>query len=418
MKSKTPPRGMRDFLPIEVNNREHIMNIIQKNYEAWGFQKIETPSVENISLLSNGEAGENEKMIYKILKRGEKLNLDEVKNESDLVDYGLRFDLTVPLTRYFANNRENLIYPFKSIQIGSVWRAERPQKGRFRQFTQCDIDIIGDPTNKSEITLLSAATDALYELGFKQFTLRINDRRISEALAENFSFSKEDFNSLFITLDKMDKIGTEGVLSELHKKGFSKINCERFIDFLIKANKDTLSVDEKISLLPDNIEKELISSLKELIDVFNKHIHANIVLDFTLIRGMSYYTGPIFEIEVEEFGSSIAGGGRYDRMISKSSNKTEPACGISIGFERIIALIEDKQLYKDGTKRKVALLHSKETGIEEIIQKAKDIKKNGYIVSIYLKKKNFKHQLKELKENGFKYYKYVEDETNEYNEID
>lgn len=405
-----PTKGMRDLLPEDVKFREQVSKIITKNYEAWGFQKIETPCIEDISLLGTGDGGDNEKMIFKILKRGEKLDLSALVAEKEIVDLGLRYDLTVPLSRFFANNKSSLIYPFKSIQIGSVWRAERPQKGRFRQFTQCDIDIIGEKDNIAEIVLLSAATDALIELGFNEFTLRINDRRFLIGLAQYFGFEENDYDSLFITLDKMDKIGEDGVLTELKEKGLINTKSTDLINFFATANRSSLTVSEQLALLPNNISDEIKASLNEIIETYSQYYNTNIVLDFGLIRGMSYYTGPIFEIEVAGFGSSVAGGGRYDGMISKFTNKEEPACGFSIGFERIVNILRERSYEIKEDKRKIVLLYSTKTSTTKILEKAKAIKQNGNIVSTYIQKKNLKNQLEVLKAEGFNYFCYADDE--------
>ncbi|MGG0284268.1 histidine--tRNA ligase [Peribacillus butanolivorans] len=405
-----PTKGMRDLLPEDVKFREQVSKIITKNYEAWGFQKIETPCIEDISLLGTGDGGENEKMIFKILKRGEKLDLSGLVAEKEIVDLGLRYDLTVPLSRFFANNKSSLIYPFKSIQIGSVWRAERPQKGRFRQFTQCDIDIIGEKDNIAEIVLLSAATDALIELGFNEFTLRINDRRFLIGLAQYFGFEENDYDSLFITLDKMDKIGEDGVLTELKEKGLINTKSKDLINFFATANRSSLTVNEQLALLPNNISDEIKASLNEIIETYSQYYNTNIVLDFGLIRGMSYYTGPIFEIEVAGFGSSVAGGGRYDGMISKFTSKEEPACGFSIGFERIVNILRERSYEIKEDKRKIVLLYSTKTSTAKILEKAKAIKQNGNIVSTYIQKKNLKNQLEVLKAEGFNYFCYADEE--------
>lgn len=407
----TPTKGMRDLLPQEVLIRDHAMNVILKNFNKWGFQHIETPCVEDISLLTNGDGGENEKMLYKILKRGNKLDLLKTNlSEKEITDLGLRFDLTVPLSRFFVNNKSKLIYPFKSIQIGPVWRAERPQKGRYRQFIQCDIDIIGEKSNIAEILLLSAITDALLDLGLNNFVLHINDRRILIGLAEYFGFKEDEYTSLFITLDKLDKIGKSGVLNELENKGFDHLKINRFINFITELIDSNLTYQESLSSLPNNVNESVIESLEEIIQTYEANFNTKVILDFSLIRGMSYYTGPIFEIEVEGFRGSVAGGGRYDGMISKFTNENEPSCGFSIGFERILTILQDKDLKIKEDDDKVVLLYTESTPLPTILKKARELINQGKIVSTYSERKNLKYQLDQLKKEGYNFFCFVEDE--------
>ena len=325
--------GMKDILPKEMELREYLLGIIQSSYKSYGFNRIETPALEDISNLTGGQGGDNEKLIFKILKRGEKLNLETAKKENDLVDAGLRYDLTVPLARYYANNSDKLISPFKSLQIGSVWRAERPQKGRFRQFTQCDIDILGDATNAAEIELILATTGVLSKLCPKnKFTLRINDRNILSALVKASGIEEKDMSAVFIILDKLDKIGIEGVKKELTELGIDKEKVENYIAII---NKLESSTDNKFKLefIRENTKEILpddcIDGLLTIINVVEecKTADFNIIFDASLVRGMSYYTGTIFEVSMEGFSGSVAGGGRYDKVIGKFSSKELPACG-------------------------------------------------------------------------------------------
>ena len=339
---KTPVKGMNDFLPSDMRLREYVLSVIKETYKSFGFAHIETPVVEHIENLQSNQGGENEKLIFKILKRGEKLDMKSAEGESDLVDSGLRYDLTLPLARYYANNAENLFTPFKALQIGSVFRADRPQKGRFRQFTQCDIDILGDESMLAETELVTATSSLLLKLGFENFKVRINDRRILKAMAESCEISDDKLSSVYISLDKLDKIGAEGVRAELISNGLSEAAADKYLSMFL--DRDGKSASESCVMLGDFIDQKV----PEGIDALIKNVSASlgdgfeIVFDPTLVRGMGYYTGTIFEIEMKELGSSVAGGGRYDEMIGKFGSNQTPACGFSIGFERIITILKDK----------------------------------------------------------------------------
>ena len=331
---KKPVTGMKDILPEEMQIRDYVTGVIKETYRSFGFTPIETPCMENIANLSNKQGGENEKLIFKVLKRGEKLNLDTAETEADLVDFGMRYDLTVPLSRFYSNNANSLPSPFKALQIGSVWRADRPQRGRYRQFTQCDIDILGEPSNLAEIELILATTTTLGKLGFKNFEIRINERKILKAMAAYSGFNEEDFDTVFIILDKMDKIGLDGVAEELEKSGFAKENIEKYLALF----KGVEEADNGVSYLSDTLgeflDAEVTENFKEIIAAVEatKGDFRKLVFDPTLVRGMSYYTGTIFEIAMPEFGGSCGGGGRYDKMIGKFTGQDVPACGFSIGM--------------------------------------------------------------------------------------
>ena len=402
--------GMKDILPREMELREYLLGIIQSSYKSYGFNRIETPALEDISNLTGGQGGDNEKLIFKILKRGEKLNLEKAQKENDLVDAGLRYDLTVPLARYYANNSDKLISPFKSLQIGSVWRAERPQKGRFRQFTQCDIDILGDATNAAEIELILATTGVLSKLCPKnKFTLRINDRNILSALVKASGIEEKDMSAVFIILDKLDKIGIEGVKKELTELGIDKEKVENYIAII---NKLESSTDNKFKLelirentkefLPDNC----IDGLLSIIDVVEscKTADFNIIFDASLVRGMGYYTGTIFEVSMEGFSGSVAGGGRYDKVIGKFSSKEVPACGFSIGFERIVTILTEENFEPEKEPVKKAYLYEKglnDCAFIDILHKAKEDRKKGLIVLVTAMNKNKKFQKEQLSLQGY-----------------
>ena len=400
--------GMKDILPKEMELREYLLGIIQSSYKSYGFNRIETPALEDISNLTGG--GDNEKLIFKILKRGEKLNLETAQKENDLVDAGLRYDLTVPLARYYANNSDKLISPFKSLQIGSVWRAERPQKGRFRQFTQCDIDILGDATNAAEIELILATTEVLSKLCPKnKFTLRINDRNILSALVRASGIEEKDMGAVFIILDKLDKIGIEGVKKELTELGIDKEKVENYIAII---NKLESSTDNKFKLefIRENTKEFLpddcIDGLLTIINVVEecKTADFNIIFDASLVRGMGYYTGTIFEVSMEGFSGSVAGGGRYDKVIGKFSSKEVPACGFSIGFERIVTILTEENFEPEKEPVKKAYLYEKglnDSAFIDILHKAKEDRKKGLTVLVTAMNKNKKFQKEQLSLQGY-----------------
>ncbi len=408
--SKKPVTGMKDILPKEMQIRDYVMQVIKENYRKFGFTPIETPCVENIGNLSNKQGGENEKLIFKILKRGEKLNLETAATEEDVVDGGLRYDLTVPLARFYSNNVNQLPTPFKALQMGSVWRADRPQKGRFRQFVQCDIDILGEPSNLAEIELILATTTTLGKLGFSNFKVRINERRILKAMAAYSGFPEEEYDTVFIILDKMDKIGLDGVSGELLENGFSKESVDRYLALfqgIETADNGILYLKETLA---DVLEEEVSKSLMEIMESVQATVDTNFEIQFdpTLVRGMSYYTGTIFEIEMPEFGSSVAGGGRYDKMIGKFTGNDTPACGFSIGFERIITILLDKGFEVPGTEKKVAYLVEK--GIDtkalcEVIKKAQQERQDGAQVLVVRMNKNKKFQKEQLIKEGYEEFK-------------
>ena len=401
-----PAEGMRDLSPKEVELRNYVTGIITESYKKFGFAQIDTPCVERINFLTSGDGGDNEKMLFKILKRGDKLNLSEASKEQDLVDLGLRYDLTVPLCRFYANNRTKLPQHFKVIQVGSVWRAERPQKGRYRQFTQCDIDIIGTPGVIAEIQLILATASALQQLSFTNFTVRINDRRVLESFAAYCGFEESSFGKVFVILDKLDKIGIDGVQNELQKSGFPDSSVIKFIEIVKETSNTELTVEIIEKLLP-NISENALADLKQVIETISgqSNNHYSIKLDLSLVRGMGYYTGQIFEIGIDGFGSSIAGGGRYDKMIGKILNGKEdiPACGFSIGFERVVAILEERQFKVSNLSNKVALLYDSDLlSYDLLLSEAQRIRNEGAIVSIELhNKKNTKKQLDNLTEQGF-----------------
>ena len=408
--SKKPVNGMKDILPNEMQIRDYVINVIAETYAEFGFTRIETPCVENIANLSNKQGGENEKLIFKILKRGEKLNLETAQSEADLVDGGLRYDLTVPLVRFYSNNGANLPNPFKALQIGPVWRADRPQRGRYRQFYQCDIDILGEPSNLAEIELILATTTTLGKLGFKGFEIRINERRILKAMAAYSGFAEEDYDSVFITLDKMDKIGLDGVEKELKEAGYGDETVDKYL-YLFKGmenNSDGFAwLTEEIK---DFLEEDVKDNLGEIITSVEavKNADFKMVFDPTLVRGMSYYTGTIFEIAIPEFGGSCGGGGRYDKMVGKFTGNDVPACGFSIGFERIVLLLLESGYQIPNAKKKTAYLIEKGMPTDrlcEVMKEAQNARANGEQILVSRMNKNKKFQKEQLMKEGYNDFK-------------
>ena len=395
--SKKPVTGMKEILPEEMKIRNYVMDVIKETYSAFGFTQIETPCVENIANLSNKQGGENEKLIFKILKRGEKLNLETAQTEMDVVDNGLRYDLTVPLVRFYSNNANNLPSPFKALQMGNVWRADRPQRGRYRQFMQCDIDILGEPSNLAEIELILATTTTLGKLGFKNFQIRINERRILKAMAAYSGFPEESYDSVFIILDKMDKIGLEGVKEELIKYDFDEESVEKYTNLFKEIENKENPVTYLAEKLDGFMDDDVKQWMEEIIDSVRatKASEFEIVFDPTLVRGMSYYTGTIFEIAIPEFGGSCGGGGRYDKMVGNFTGRDVPACGFSIGFERIVLLLMEQGFKVPTENKKVAYLIEKGVNGErlcEVIAKAQEERKTGNQVLVARMNKNKKFQ--------------------------
>ena len=367
---KKPVTGMKDILPKEMAIRDYVIRMIKETYASFGFTSMETPCVEHIENLCSKQGGDNEKLIFKILKRGEKLKLETAKEEADLVDSGLRYDLTVPLCRYYSNNANDLPAPFKALQMGNVWRADRPQRGRFRQFMQCDIDILGEPSNLAEIELILATTTLLGKLDFRNFTIRINDRRILKAMAAYSGFPEKSWDAVFITLDKMDKIGLDGVAKELAEAGFAQDMIDRYLALFEQVTPDTSGVEFCKEKLGEFLKPEYADGLIDIMNTVEavKNAEFTIAFDPTLVRGMSYYTGTIFEIAMDEFGGSVGGGGRYDEMIGKFTGTQTCACGFSIGFERIVMLLLERDYQIPGAQQKKAYLVEKNMPAENMRQ--------------------------------------------------
>jgi len=468
--SKKPVTGMRDILPAEMQLRDYVLNLITETYTSFGFSHIETPCMENIANLTSKQGGENEKLIFKVLKRGEKLKIAEAATEEEVVDFGMRYDLTVPLSRYYSNHSAELPTPFKALQMGPVWRADRPQKGRFRQFVQCDIDILGDPTNLAEIELMQATTTLLGRLGFRGFRVCFNDRRMLKAMAAFCGFPEADYDQVFIILDKMDKIGMDGVAEELKAAGYDDGKVEKYLSLftgVAEADSAASSGAAACGVAPDGTADSAASSgaaacgaaldgtadrvtssgaasdgttdsvsssagtegLKYLRERLGNalpegvaedmtaimegvkaaaSVDFELVFDPTLVRGMSYYTGPIFEIKMPELSGSVAGGGRYDEMIGRFTGQNTPACGFSIGFERIITILMEQGFRIPGTAAKKAFLIEKGTdgaALARVLAEAKTQRESGAHVLVAWMNKNKKFQKEQLAKDGYEEFR-------------
>jgi histidyl-tRNA synthetase len=397
---------MRDVLPDEMELRDEAIATILAVYRSYGFRRVETPALEHLALLTHSEGGENEKLIFKVLKRGERLDLARAKGVEDLADLGLRFDLTVPLARYYAHHHGELPQPLKAIQIGPVWRAERPQKGRFRQFTQCDIDILGLASETAEIELIGATLDALLALGIERPGLRINDRRILTALARRCGFPDAAHASVFIALDKLDKVGLDGVRGDLERAGHAAAAIDDLMRALAALKAAEQPLKEAQVLLAGELPDPVVEAMQRIMDAVGHAAEGRFGLAFdpTLVRGMGYYTGPIFEVAYGAYGSSIAGGGRYDAMIGKLLGRDVPASGFSIGFERIIDILKAREPRPGTRPRRVALIFDEPADHRRLFSEAGRLRRAGYLVSLEARKRNLRQQLDDLSRWGFGEY--------------
>ena len=392
---KTPTKGMRDFLPQEMSLREYVLNVMKDTYENFGFSLIGTPTVEHIENLTSNQGGENEKLIFKILKRGEKLDLSS-ENVNDLVDSGLRYDLTVPLSRFYASHMNELPSPFRAFQTGYSYRAERPQRGRYRELMQCDLDILGEKTSLAEIELITAVITFLKKLDFQNFKIRINDRRILLKMIEYVGLPLEKVDSILIILDKMDKIGLDGVKSELESLGLESSKVESYLKLFTNEKEDVEAFCNSFDL-----EQDILENLKEIMNTVKDVLNVELVFDPTLVRGMGYYTGPIFEISADGLSSSIGGGGRYDKMIENFAGVSVPAVGFSVGFERLLLLLEERGFKVPETKEKIAFVLKDNSKLKETCDEAKKLRSQNKIVKIVYRNKNFKFQKENLEKENY-----------------
>lgn len=404
MKNMQPVRGTYDYAPIQAENREIVKQKILKSYQNNGFSLITTPILENLELLDSSDGGDNLRLMFRTIKRGDKLDLSKPNlTEKDLCEEGLRYDLTVPLARFYAGNRESLPNPFKAIQIDYAFRAERPQKGRDRQFLQCDIDIMGDSSVNAEIDIITTALNTYKELGIDDVTMKINDRRILNALILNFGFKEEEITSICVSLDKFDKIGYAGVQQELISKQYNPTTVEQ----LLVAMQDVR--DNGIQNLSKyGVEQSLIDNVTYLINTVNSMACGKCEFDLSIIRGQGYYTGTVYEAYASGFNGAIGGGGRYDKMIEKLIGINVPAVGFSIGFVRVMLILESKNIIKD--KLKVALIYDATDDMAEVL-KAKQCLMKDYAVSIYLRPKNMKAMLDRLKFANYDAFTTLKDEN-------
>jgi histidyl-tRNA synthetase len=410
--STAPPRGMRDILPAESELRDAATQEILAVYRSYGFRRIETPALESLALLGSSDGGENEKLIFKILKRGQDLESAR-RSGGELADLGLRFDLTVPLARYYAEHHARLPDPLKAIQIGPVWRAERPQKGRYRQFTQCDIDVLGTGSGLVEVELILATSEALTRLGLTDLTVRVNDRRILSLIARHCGFAEREQPGFFIAFDKLDRIGAAGVLAELREAGAAPAAVGRFERLLATLQAGELSLDDVRGALGPGQGAEAFEGLAWILGTAQGEMPpgARVQFDPTLVRGMGYYTGTIFEIASSAFASSIAGGGRYDRMVGRLLGRDVPACGFSIGFERLIMILSERQAAVPGEPgatgarpSRIALLVEGGGDLAGALAAARSLRAEGHAVSLELRRRNVGRQLEELAVHGFSGY--------------
>ena len=399
----TPVRGTVDYLPNEMEVKSYAEKIILETYKQNGFLQIKTPILENIELLTNSDSGDNQKLMFKTIKRGDKLDLSKPNlTENDIVEEGLRYDLTVPLVRFFANNKEKLPAPFKAIQIDESFRAERPQRGRIRQFTQCDIDILGDSSPLCEVELLYAYMCSYKKLGFNKLTFKINDRRVLNGLIVGVGIAEEKITDVCISLDKLDKIGTTGVSAELEQNGYEKAQIKKLMS-IFETLKQAGSNAEKLEILSKvGINEEVLASLKLIIETAEKFVFEgySIVYDATVIRGQGYYTGTVFEVFDDDFGRAIGGGGRYDKMIEKFLGVSIPAVGCSIGLYPVAMLMVERGYYVPSNK--LALVYDKKESYENIMAAKIALMNKGFDVAIFAFPKNFNNFAERLKMNGYK----------------
>ena len=402
----SPARGMRDLLPADVAVRDHVLESISAVYRRFGYQRIETPALENIERLQSGEGADNEKLIFQVLKRGLPPEVAAGVSLRELVDLGLRYDLTVPLTRFYGNNHASLPLPFRSLQVGPVWRADRPQKGRYRQFYQSDIDIIGEPSVLAEAELLEATSEALAAIGLTGTTIRLSDRRFLAALAADSGVPPEAYDAFWITLDKLDKIGWDGVQAELAELGFPPAHVAAVTEKIqglvgVPGDKLAQALADSVPGLAADVIGDLATTAASL-DRLAAERTLSWQFDPTLVRGMGYYTGQVFEIIHPDMSGSVAGGGRYDKLIGRSLGHDVPACGFSIGFERIVDLLSREQ-----ARDAVAVLVEGDVPVTEALAVAREMRGvygvsgPGRVVETVRRSGKFGAQLKRLEAAGF-----------------
>lgn len=404
-----PPRGMRDFLPAEKRHRDAVLATISERYQQHGFDPIDTPALEDHDTLHSGLGGDNEKLSFQVLRRGlDAADLQAVTSLDELTDLGLRFDLTVPLARYVATHRAELPSVFRALHIAPVWRAERPQKGRYRQFVQCDIDIVGEASSLAERELLIASADALDALGVSGYRFRVNDRRLLTAVLEAAGVAPDQHLSVLITLDKLDKVGIEGVLDELTTRHGGQIDAQAMRDFLERASEPVELDAHAIAQLMSATEDSAAELVGWAADVAGRIGPEKVVFDPTLVRGMGYYTGSIIELFHPELGVSLGGGGRYDGMVGRFLGDDVPACGFSLGFERLIDVVDSRR--HAGASR-LALVYTEQTPLQSLLGVKAELIQSGHAVVLAQSKKNKKALFGELETLGVSRVAQVESEV-------
>ncbi len=398
-------KGTNDFLPNDAEIRDYLQNKILETYKSYGFSRIYTPILEDIENLEKSDGGENLNLIYKILKRGEKLtSAIDAGDFGSLADLGLRYDLTLPLSRFYAANKDKLPTPFKCIQIDQVFRAERPQKGRDREFVQCDIDILGSSKPECEIELIDATAAALLNVGLKNFKVKVNDRRILNGILIDFGCKQEDVVSVCISLDKLDKMEISQVAEELLNKGFEKSFVEKCTQFFSNQN---IKLEDLKSF---SSAAEYVENLQYIISSANQTANGNYYVEYCpmLVRGQGYYTGPVFEVESADFSCSVGGGGRYDNLVGKFTNQSVPAVGFSIGFERIFSILKQKGFAVPQQKAKIAVIYDAQNFIVAL-KKAKELQ-SKYNTTLVETSNKFGKLLAKLEAQGFDGFYNVETE--------
>jgi histidyl-tRNA synthetase len=401
-----PPRGMRDFLPADKARRERVLAVVRERYRAHGFDEIETPVMEEYGRLHAGIGGDNEKLAYNVLARG--LDADGIRAAADdpaaLTDLGLRYDLTVPLARFYASHRAELPTVFRAIQIAPVWRAERPQKGRYRQFVQCDIDIIGDATPRAEAELMAASLDALDALGLAGASVRVNDRRVLDEMLATFGFAEPERPGVLITIDKLDKLGTDGVVAELRERGATPAAADAFEAFLRRPQADAAGFDADgiRSRLPEGVGDDVIAHLVGIGEAVRAarggSAEVPLVFDPFLVRGMGYYTGTIFELAHPSVSYSLGGGGRYDGMIGRFLGSDVPAVGFSLGFERLVDLLGASA---GDDRTGIVLVHDRDVPLPELLAAKSHLVETGSRVRLEQRPKNLKALLERAAADGY-----------------
>ena len=380
---------MRDFLPEDVRRREYVIGIIKRVYERYGFEPLETPAVENIETLLGKYGEEGNQLIFKILKRGEQ----EASGQADLA---LRYDLTVPLARVVAQYQSKLPRLFKRYQIQAVWRADRPARGRFREFYQCDVDALGSTAPTVEAELCAAVSDALVELGFNDFAIRINHRRLLTSMLNSVAIPDTLHGTALVALDKLDKIGREGVTTEMSQRGIDAAAVPNLLGLFERALADIDGFDEP--------GKAAVANLKAIIDLASgTSAEGRLRFDLSLARGLSYYTGAIMEINVADLAGSLGGGGRYDNLVGMFLGQDIPACGFSLGLERILVVMSERNMFPSSlaaTPADVMIATFDAAGAAAAMQFAGHLRKAGLRVLVYPDAEKIGKQIKYADSRG------------------